>query len=122
MSSKFLDLLSQLASGCRQPSHICNNNHECHNKGVSAFIEGPFLYGKERMVWQILCHDITVGQRNYFTTSVSLLYQLPLLAVLFITDNNNDYMKLSRSTEKYGKVVTLTHCDIHFPKNPFSTN
>ncbi len=32
---------------------------------------------------------ITVGQRNYFTTSVTLLYQLPLLAVLFITGNNN---------------------------------
>ena len=31
----------------------------------------------------------TVGQHNYCTTSVTLLYQLPLLAVLFIKGNNN---------------------------------
>ncbi len=31
----------------------------------------------------------TVGQRNYLTTSVTLLYELPLLAGMFITVNNN---------------------------------
>ena len=32
---------------------------------------------------------ITVGQRNYFTTSVTVLYQLPNVAVLCIIGNNN---------------------------------
>ncbi len=31
----------------------------------------------------------TVGQRNYFTTRVTVLYELPLVAVLAITGNNN---------------------------------
>ena len=30
-----------------------------------------------------------MGQRNYFTTSVTLLYKLPLLAALSIPGNNN---------------------------------
>ncbi len=41
--------------------------------------------------------DHTVGQRNYFTTSVTVLYELPLVAVLSITGRNifnawNKYM------------------------------
>ncbi len=53
---------------------------------------------------------LTVGQRNYFTTSVTLLYQLPLLAVLFITGNNNVIFKnklgplLYETVAKYGKI------------------
>ncbi len=31
----------------------------------------------------------TVGQQNYFMTIVTVLYELPLVAVLIITGNNN---------------------------------
>ncbi len=49
--------------------------------------------------------QITVGQHNYFTTSITVLYKLPLVAVLSITADNP-------GTEKYWKVVKLTHCEI----------
>ncbi len=37
---------------------------------------------------ELICPG-TVGQRNYFTTSVTVLYELPFVAVLSITGNNN---------------------------------
>ncbi len=40
---------------------------------------------------------ITVGQHNYFTTSVTVLYQLPIVAVLCITGNNNVIFRMHKS-------------------------
>ncbi len=39
--------------------------------------------------------DFTVGQRNYFTTNVTVLYELPLVAVLSTTGNNNVICSMS---------------------------
>ena len=49
----------------------------------------PFGYIFSLSVVLIERHYTTVGQRNYFTTSVTVLYEFPLLAVLSITGNNN---------------------------------
>ncbi len=42
----------------------------------------------------------TVGQRNYFTTSVTVLYELPLVAVLSIKGNNKIDLKNGLSNRR----------------------
>ena len=41
-----------------------------------------------------------MGQRNYFTTSVTVLYKLPLVAVLSIVGNNNVIFRTLRQYQK----------------------
>ena len=51
----------------------------------------------------------TVGQRNYFTTSVTVLYKLPLVAVLFYTGNNKAIFRTLRQNQ----IHTLQHMVTH---------
>ncbi len=50
-----------------------------------------------------------MGQRNYFTTSITVLYELPLVAVLSITGNNN---VIFHSLRQYQFRTVLYHCKV----------
>ncbi len=65
-------------------------NGQLHFILISVWLKFPrFDATQRRSTCRFFKANITVGQRNYFTTSATLLHQLPLLAVLFITGNNN---------------------------------